>query len=120
MLNEGTLVLEGVTLAEEVQLVVQVLVDLSGGAVLDQKAAEDTETAHPEDLAVFRVSNYSMCVCSPHGGRVESLRSRAVAGPVVHTWAYGRPWYPSSYRNHGGDQFVERRSAPGRGHASAW
>ena len=68
MLNEGTLVLEGVTLAEEVQLVVQVLVDLSGGAVLDQKAAEDTETAHPEDLAVFRVSNYSMCVCSPHGG----------------------------------------------------
>ena len=52
MLNKGTLVLEGVTLAEEVQLVVEVLVDLSGGAVLDQKAAEDTETAHPEDLAV--------------------------------------------------------------------
>jgi len=51
VLNEGTLVLEGVTLAEEVQLVVQVLVDLSGGAVLDQKATEDTETAHPEDLA---------------------------------------------------------------------
>lgn len=56
MLNEGTLVLEGVTLGEVVQLVVEVLVDLSGGAVLDQKAAEDTETAHPEDLAVFRVS----------------------------------------------------------------
>lgn len=52
MLNEGTLVLEGVTLGEVVQLVVEVLVDLSGGAVLDQKAAEDTETAHPEDLAV--------------------------------------------------------------------
>ena len=120
MLNEGTLVLEGVTLAEEVQLVVEVLVDLSGGAVLDQKAAEDTETAHPQDLAVFRVSNYSMCVCSPHGGRVESLKSRAVAGPVVHTWAYGRPWYPFSYRNHGGDRGGERRSAHGRGSASAW
>lgn len=36
MLNEGTLVLEGVTLGEVVQLVVEVLVNLSGGAVLDQ------------------------------------------------------------------------------------
>lgn len=52
MLDEGTLVLEGVTLAEVVQLVVEVLVDLSGGTVLDEKTAEDAETAHPEDLAV--------------------------------------------------------------------
>ncbi len=66
MLNEGTLVLEGVTLGEVVQLVVEVLVDLSGGAVLDQKTTEDTETAHPENLAMVRVSNSSMCVCSPH------------------------------------------------------
>lgn len=36
VLNEGTLVLEGVTLGEVVQLVVEVLVNLSGGAVLDQ------------------------------------------------------------------------------------
>jgi hypothetical protein len=50
--NESTLVLEGVTLGEEVELVVQVLVDLSGGAVLDEETAEDPETAHPEDLAV--------------------------------------------------------------------
>ena len=50
MLNEGTLVLEGVTLAGVVQLVVQVLVDLAAGTVLDQKTAEDTEAAHPEDL----------------------------------------------------------------------
>lgn len=68
VLNEGTLVLEGVTLGEVVQLVVEVLVDLSGGAVLDQKTAEDTETAHPQDLAVFRVSNSFRCVCSPHSG----------------------------------------------------
>lgn len=66
MLNEGTLVLEGVTLGEKVQLVVEVLVDLSGGAVLDQKTAEDTETAHPQNLAVIRVSKNSTCVCSPH------------------------------------------------------
>lgn len=50
MLNEGALVLEGVTLAGVVELVVQVLVDLAAGAVLDQQTAEDTETAHPKDL----------------------------------------------------------------------
>lgn len=51
MFNESTLVLEGVTLAEVVKLVVEVLVDLSGGTVLDEETAEDTEAAHPEDLA---------------------------------------------------------------------
>lgn len=50
--NESTLVLEGVTLGEMVQLVVEVLVDLAGGAVLDEKTAEDSETAHPKNLAV--------------------------------------------------------------------
>ena len=42
--------LEGVTLAEVVQLVVEVLVDLARGTVLDKETAEDTQTAHPEDL----------------------------------------------------------------------
>lgn len=50
MLYQGTLVLEGVTLAEVVQLVVKVLVDLAAGTVLDEETAEDTETAHPENL----------------------------------------------------------------------
>lgn len=54
MFNESTLVLEGVTLGEVVQLVVEVLVDLSGGTVLDEKTAEDTETAHPQNLAKSR------------------------------------------------------------------
>ena len=36
VLNEGTLVLESVTLAQVVKLVVKVLVDLTGGAVLDE------------------------------------------------------------------------------------
>ena len=44
--------LKGITLAEVVELVVQMLVDLAGCAVLDQKSAEDTEPAHPHDLAI--------------------------------------------------------------------
>jgi len=53
VLDEGTLVLEGVTLAQVVELVVEVLVDLAGGAVLDEQTTEDTETTHPHDLAVL-------------------------------------------------------------------
>ena len=36
MLNKRTLVLEGITLAEMVELVVEVLVDLASGAVFDE------------------------------------------------------------------------------------
>ena len=54
--NESTLVLEGVTLAQVVELVVEVLVDLAGGTVLDQQATEDALAAHPDDLAVGRLS----------------------------------------------------------------
>ncbi len=50
MLNESALVLEGVTLGQVVKLVVKVLVDLAGGAILDEQAAENAETAHPDDL----------------------------------------------------------------------
>jgi outer membrane receptor protein involved in Fe transport len=50
VLNQGALVLEGVTLAAVVQLVVQVLVDLAASTVLDEETAEDTQAAHPEDL----------------------------------------------------------------------
>jgi hypothetical protein len=59
--NESTLVLEGVTLGKVVELVVEVLVDLSGGTVLNEKTAEDTETAHPKDLAVHScISKHSL------------------------------------------------------------
>lgn len=54
MLNQGALVLEGVTLGGVVQLVVEVLVDLSGGTVLDQEAAENSLTAHPHDLPIIK------------------------------------------------------------------
>ena len=50
MLDEGALVLEGVTLAQVVELVVEVLVDLATSTVLDKQTTEDTETAHPENL----------------------------------------------------------------------
>lgn len=42
--------LEGVTLAQVVELVVEVLVDLAGGAVLHEKTAQNTKATHPEDL----------------------------------------------------------------------
>jgi hypothetical protein len=51
VLHQGTLVLECVTLAQVVELVVEVLVDLAAGTVLDEEAAEDTQAAHPENLA---------------------------------------------------------------------
>lgn len=53
MLNQSTLVLEGVTLAQVVELVVKVLVDLAGGAVADEQTTKDTHAAHPEDLATI-------------------------------------------------------------------
>lgn len=44
--------LEGVTLAQVVEFVIEVLVDLAAGTVLDQETAENTEAAHPDDLAI--------------------------------------------------------------------
>ena len=42
MFDQGTLVLEGVTLAQLVELVVEVLVNLASSTVLDKKASENT------------------------------------------------------------------------------
>lgn len=65
VLNQSTLVLEGVTLAQVVQLVVQVLVDLAGGTVADEQTTEDTHAAHPEDLAVERENSVSAMTTPP-------------------------------------------------------
>ena len=51
VLNQRSLVLEGVTLAEVVEFVVEVLVNLAAGTILHKKAAEDSESSHPYDLA---------------------------------------------------------------------
>ena len=56
MLDKCTLVLEGVTLAGAVEFVIKVLVNLSRSTVLDEKAAKDSETTHPQDLAMIKFS----------------------------------------------------------------
>lgn len=63
MLNQSALVLEGVTLAQVVQLVVKVLVDLAGGTVADEQTTENTHAAHPEDLAVKREKRQDQHEC---------------------------------------------------------
>jgi len=126
VLNEGTLVLEGVTLAQVVELVVQVLVDLAGGTVADEETTENTHAAHPEDLAVKRkkrVSNFFSLqfhqITPLHISEGDLWRNTAIRD-LLHTWAYGRPWYPYAYPDRGDDRCGEPRSARGRGSGSAW
>ncbi len=58
--------LEGVTLAQVVELMVKVLIDLAAGTVLDEKTAKDTKTAHPDNLTVgildLPISNPKLCL----------------------------------------------------------
>ena len=54
--DQSTLVLECITLAQVVQFVVEVLVDLARGTVLDEQSAENTQTTHPHDLTVPKSS----------------------------------------------------------------
>ena len=49
---QSTLVLEGITLAQLVELMVEVLVNLASSTVLDKKTSKNTQASHPEDLAV--------------------------------------------------------------------
>lgn len=50
MFHQDTLVLELVTLALKVQLVVQVTVDLGRFSIFSQETTEDSHTTHPDDL----------------------------------------------------------------------
>ena len=50
MLDQGSLVLERVALAEMIEFVVEMLVDLAAGTVLDQETTEHTQTTHPQHL----------------------------------------------------------------------
>lgn len=103
VLNEGTLVLEGVTLAQVVELVVEVLVDLAGGTVADEETTENTHAAHPEDLAKQRKkSNISNCVPVPvPSGESKTGRRETKDEGGVRTWANGHPWYPCAYPDRG-------------------
>jgi hypothetical protein len=50
VLNQGTFVLESVTLSSVIQFVIEVLVNLARRTVFDKETTEDTHTAHPKDL----------------------------------------------------------------------
>ena len=73
MFNESTLVLEGVTLAQVVELVVKVFVDLATGTVLYEKTAENTETTHPHDST--KISLIRTWYPQPHDKCPTSLNS---------------------------------------------
>lgn len=132
MFNKSTLVLEGVTLAQVVELVVKVLVNLAGSTVLDQQAAEHTKAAHPHNLTVRSISDCPpepISSCDFDFSTPISFLSHLA--PFVYliftqgsrcrlTLAYAHQQYPSSYRNHGVFQCGGRQSTLGHGHASAW
>lgn len=50
VLDQRSLVLEGVTLGSQVQRVVQVLVDLAGVSVLGQQSSQHSQSSHPQNL----------------------------------------------------------------------
>ena len=113
VLNQRALVLERVTLGKVVQLVVEVLVDLAALTVFDQKAAEDSETAHPQNLATPQ---------SQHPPSLPQFYS-AIAdggGDVKRTSAYGHRRYPFSCPFLGVGQFGGQGSAREHALSSAW
>ena len=52
MFDQSSLVLERVTLAQLIQFMIKVLVDFASSTVFDEQSSEDSQAAHPEDLAV--------------------------------------------------------------------
>lgn len=50
--DQGTLMLEGVALAQMVEFMIEVLIDLAAGTIFYQETAEDTKTTHPHHLAL--------------------------------------------------------------------
>lgn len=93
--------LESVTLAQVVELVVKVLIDLAGRTVLDEKATENTLTTHPQNLAIMVRNRISSVVPDPH---TKAKRVGFESGGK-RTWAYEHPWYPYAYPDHGVGQF---------------
>jgi hypothetical protein len=110
VLNQSALVLEGVTLAQVVKLVVKVLVNLAAGTVLDEEAAENAESAHPNDLAVVVVSAHS----------IVSRPLKRIIGVVLHTLAYEHLRYPYAYRNPCVYRVSSHRCGLSRVPSSAW
>jgi hypothetical protein len=90
MLHQCTFVLEGIALAQVVEFVVKVLVNLAGGTILDKESTEDPLTAHPEDLAVETKPSVTLfCSSTPLPNGLPSLQ---------RTLAFLHQLYPSSYQ----------------------
>jgi hypothetical protein len=86
-LDQDSLVLELVTLGAKVELMVDVLGDLLGVAVLSEEASEDSLSAHPQDLLGHTgvLGTLSLTVAAVTAlalGLVEGLDARA--GVHVH------------------------------------
>lgn len=54
--------LEGVTLAKMIQLVIEMLVDFARSAIFHQQTAEDSEPTHPQDLAGWQQKRLAHCM----------------------------------------------------------
>ena len=72
-LHQNALVLEDVTLALEVEVVVHVAVNLARGAVLAQKAAEDALAADPQNLGGHTGVGRTAALACGGGGRAVAI-----------------------------------------------
>ena len=67
VLHQRSLVLESVTLAQVVKLVVKVLVDLARITIFDQQSPENAKSTHPENLAKLIFQHSGCSSNAPHG-----------------------------------------------------
>jgi hypothetical protein len=78
MFYESALVLECITLAQVVKLVVQMFVNLATGPVLRKEASQDAESAHPQHLTeqypIRQPNRFQMLLYrQPHSPRHASI-----------------------------------------------
>lgn len=64
MLDQRSLVLKSITLAQVVELVVKVLIDLARIAIFDQQPPENAKSTHPEDLTILKFQQLSCGIAS--------------------------------------------------------
>lgn len=88
VLDELTLVLEGVTLGEFVERVVEVLVEFSRVSVLGQETTEDTETSHPKNLGGHSGlgSTLSLTITSVSTGTLGGVKSSGTGSSLTKGW----------------------------------
>jgi hypothetical protein len=88
VLDQRSLVFEGITLAEMVQFVVKVLVNLARGTVLDQQTTKDPQSAHPHDLTISKSSALESHSTQSHHYHIKNIpRHPSILGPLPLTKA---------------------------------